>query len=71
MNQDRRESSEKRDGGGAGHVGVARSSQRQQRQQSSTDKLQMPDGGGAMCWLSPAGEGLVLVDGGAPKSGDR
>ena len=36
-----------------------------------TDKLAVVDGGGSNVLAYSTGEGLVLVDGGAPKSGDR
>lgn len=36
-----------------------------------TDKLAIVDGGGANVLAFSAGDGLVLVDGGAPKSGDK
>src|SRR5512143_1798096 len=36
-----------------------------------TDKLAVLDGGGSNVLAFSTGDGLVLVDGGAPKSGDR
>jgi len=36
-----------------------------------TDKITVVDGGGSNVLACSTGEGLVLVDGGAPKSGDR
>ena len=36
-----------------------------------TDKMAVVDGGGSNVLASSTGEGLVLVDGGAPKSGDQ
>ena len=38
---------------------------------AQTDKLRVVDGGGANVLAFPTGEGLVLVDSGAPKSGDK
>src|SRR6266571_8237276 len=36
-----------------------------------TDKMAVVDGGGSNVLACSTGEGLVLVDGGAPKSGDQ
>src|SRR5262249_5005 len=36
-----------------------------------TDKMSVVDGGGSNVLACSTGEGLVLVDGGAPKSGDQ
>ena len=38
---------------------------------AQTDRLRVVDGGGANVLAFSTGEGLVLVDGGAPKSGDK
>jgi cyclase len=40
-------------------------------QQAVTDKFTVLDGGGSNVLAFAAGEGLILVDGGAPKSGDK